>query len=433
MDGHVSGQSWKAGAAAVAITPTEPMWLAGWAIRREPAASAAMPLKAKALAIEDPEGERLVIVTADLIAIQRSLAESVASLVHAQLGLPRHCILFNASHTHNGPEVRADKAPFFEIPDEFVARMAPYVEGLTLQLAALVKNAVAKLQPAVVRSHRGEIDFAKNRRSSNGPVDHEIPILAFSDLQDRPIAIVFGYACHNLALPPEFLQFHGDYAGIAQHELEARYRGAIAMFLSGAGADQDPAPRGSVELTTYHGRQLAAKVVDALAGAGDRIEGSLAVAFEEIALPLQPISSTEQLKNDASSEDNPRARKARYLLDRLQRGESLPVTLTCPIQTIRFGGDLIMIALGGEPVVDYSLLFKARFTDASVWVAGYANDMFGYLPTRRILSEGGYEGGRATLWSATPAPVAETAEELVAEAVVRLVHRIRKRSSEQRF
>jgi neutral ceramidase len=58
-----------------------------------------------------------------------------------------------------------------------------------------------------------------------------------------------------------------------------------------------------------------------------------------------------------------------------------------------------------------------------VWVAGYCNDMFGYLPTRRVQSEGGYEGGRANLWSSIPAPFTEDVEDRVTDAVRRLVDR----------
>jgi hypothetical protein len=138
MDCDVRAESWKAGAASVEITPEEPMWLAGWAARREPASSTTMPLFAKALAIEDLAGERFVIVTADLIAFPRMLADAVAVELSARWGLPRQRLLFNASHTHNGPEIRPDKVPFFEIPAEFAARIEPYNRSLTQKIVAVL-------------------------------------------------------------------------------------------------------------------------------------------------------------------------------------------------------------------------------------------------------------------------------------------------------
>ena len=254
MDGDVNQESWKAGASSVAITPEEAMWLAGWSVRRQPACSAAMKLSAKALAIQDPQGDRLVIVSADLIAIPRSLAQTVASEILSRWNLPRQRLLFNASHTHNGPEIRPDKVPFFDIPAEFAARIEPYVLELVQKIVAVIGEALTKLEPVKLRLHRANIGFAQNRRSPNGPVDHAVPILSFADRHDKLIAVVFGYACHNLALPPEYLQFHGDYAGVAQVELEAKFPGAVALFLSGAGADQEPSPRATLECATTHGR-----------------------------------------------------------------------------------------------------------------------------------------------------------------------------------
>ena len=92
---------------------------------------------------------------------------------------------------------------------------------------------------------------------------------------------------------------------------------------------------------------------------------------------------------------------------------------------MKFGDELLLVALGGEPVVDYALRFKRDFAGPIVWVAGYSNDMFGYVPTREVQRQGGYEGGRAALWSALPTPVAGTTEDRIVETVHRLVGHVR--------
>lgn len=445
----MSARGWRAGVAATAITPDERMWLAGWAARREPAKEKAMELWAKALALEGAAGERVVIVTADLIAIPRTLAEVVAARVLKRHGLARERILFNASHTHTGPEVRPDKVPFFEIPPEFAAKIPPYVAELETRFGAVIAAALGNLTPASLHAHHAIAAFAANRRSSAGPTDHDVPILAVKDADGKPIAILFGYACHALALPPTFCAYHGDYAGIAQARLEEKFPGATALFLAGAGADQDPAPRGTLEICDQHGAALAASVAHPISGGaapsprsdempwrglrGSIIAPTLAVALEEVALDLLPLPSWEALQGDLHSDDPPRRRKASFLLDALAAKRELPVTQTSPVQVMRFGGELLLIALGGEPVIDYALQFKREFVAERlpapaeakrfnyVWTAGYSNDMFGYLPTRRVQQEGGYEAGRAALWSALPTPIAETSEERVITAVRRLV------------
>jgi len=425
-DSTMNRDYWSAGVAATSITPAEPMWLAGWAARREPATGKAMDLFAKALAFEDAEGQRAVIVTVDLIAIPRTLAASVAAKVHAQCRLPRERLLFNASHTHTGPEVRPDKVPFFEIPSEFAAKIEPYVRQLEEKLIVLIGEALANLQPATLKALQTSVAFAQNRRTPGGPADPVVPLLEVSNLRGDTIAIMFGLACHNLTLPPEFCQYHGDFAGVAGQLLERAIPGATALFLAGAGADQNPFPRGTVELVQQHGQSLATAIRAALAAPGSSLATlapSLRGALKEVALDFGPLPSIQTLAADVSSGDAPKQRKAKFLLDALAKKRSFPATYPCPVQVLNFGNGLLLIALGGEPPVDYALQFKSEFPGPLVWVAGYSNDGFGYLPNRGLAREGGYEGDRSLFWSELAGPFTDTVEERIVETVRALVAR----------
>src|SRR5438128_503791 len=104
--------TWQAGVARTVITPADSMWLAGWAVRTEASRGTLTDLYAKALALEHQHGGRLVLLTVDLIAIPRDLALAVAVGVRQRGGLPRERLMFCASHTHCGPEIRPDKALF---------------------------------------------------------------------------------------------------------------------------------------------------------------------------------------------------------------------------------------------------------------------------------------------------------------------------------
>lgn len=415
---------WKVGVASTAITPKEPMWLAGWAARRAPASGTALELRAKALALEDANGGRVVIVTADLIAIPREIAEAVAAHVEQRCGLARERLLFNASHTHTGPEIRPDKVPFFEIPPEFAAKIPSYVAQLIERIADVIIAAMSRLEPASFHVESRRATFAANRRNAAGPVDHDVPLLTARRPDGSVLAILFGYACHNLTLPSSFCEYHGDYAGVAQSELETEFGGATALFLTGAGADQDPAPRDGAEWAVEHGRTLAAAVAGGVRDPAREVAANVAMAFEDVTLDLAPIPSMAELEADTRSDDPPRRRKAAYLLALKAENRPLSTTLRCPVQVIRLGREVLLIALGGEPVVDYARRFKAEFRGPAVWVAGYSNDMFGYLPTQTVQREGGYEGGRAALWSAVPAPVATTSEERIVTAVRRLAAKV---------
>src|SRR5689334_13893155 len=98
---------WKAGAATVVINPELPMWMSGYGNRVAPGNAIALDLKAKALALEDTAGTRIVFVTVDVLGIPRRLREAVGARVERQLALPDSALLINASHTHCGPELRA--------------------------------------------------------------------------------------------------------------------------------------------------------------------------------------------------------------------------------------------------------------------------------------------------------------------------------------
>jgi len=92
-----------------------------------------------------------------------------------------------------------------------------------------------------------------------------------------------------------------------------------------------------------------------------------------------------------------------------------PIT---PIQVWQFGQDLTFVALGGEAVVDYSLRLKRELGAEQLWVAGYCNDLFAYVPSLRVLQEGGYEGGDAMIYYVQPGPFAPSIE----EAIIRKIH-----------
>src|SRR6476659_3891620 len=121
---------YKAGTATEIITPTEPLWMAGYAARTKPAQGKVSDLRASSLAIEDGVGGWLIIVTVDLIAITRAISEPLCAALERELGIPRERIILAASHTHYGPEFRDDKATFFNVPPDY----AKFFPAVRLQL-----------------------------------------------------------------------------------------------------------------------------------------------------------------------------------------------------------------------------------------------------------------------------------------------------------
>lgn len=362
-----------------------------------------MPLWAKALAIQDKKGSRTVLITTDLIGLPRTVSDVVAARVQKEHGIERSRLLLNSSHTHAGPIVFKNGGRLAtELPDEQKRVVMEYRNTLVEHLVALVGAALQNLTPVEIAYGTGEARFAVNRRSKTpegvkigvnpeGPVDHRVPVMRVTRSDGTTMALLFGYACHNTTLTAGNRAVSGDYAGHAQVEVEKEFPGAAAMFLTLCGADQNPNPRGQPEHVAQHGGELAASVVRVGRGKLIRISGPVSAAFAVRDLALaKPFSP--------------------------------PVVY--PVQAIRFGKSLTLVALGGEVVVGYALRLQQEFPKARMIVAGYSNDVMAYIPTLQMLKEGGYEPLTSMEYYDLPSPFAPDVEERVMGAVRDVLRRV---------
>jgi hypothetical protein len=234
---------------------------------------------------------------------------------------------------------------------------------------------------------------------------------------------MFGYACHCTTM--SFNEFCGDYAGFAQEYVQQTHPNVTAFFVAGCGGDQNPYPRRELDYCKQHGRALANGVETALSSQVRPVRGPVKALLETVTLELAEPPSREQLQEQAKSSDKYDRRHAEVLLDELKRTGEIGKTYSYPVQVLRFGDDLTLVALAGEVVVDYSLRLKAEIADSAVWVAGYSNDVFGYVPSLRVLQEGGYEGGGAMRYTQLPGPFAPSVEELIVDKVHEMVDKAR--------
>ncbi len=443
VSGAASSPPWQAGAASSDITPLGPLWMGGYGGKTTPSLGKIHDLHMKALALRDPWGNQTVIVTADLIGFSREFTEAVTQEMGRRFGLSRESVLLNASHTHSGPETRAERDAVLGMPEEYKIKNSRFVEGLKGTCVETVGRALKDLKPAVVTFSSVEMSspFAVCRRVptpkgieyhstpssyyTGGPRDDTVPVLKVTGADGNPRAVLFGYACHPITLDIDY--FCGDYPGFAQQYIEEAYPGVVAMFVQGCGAQLVPNARFQIEYAQGHGRSLAAMVKNALVGPQTPVTGPIRCASREPALQFQPLPERHVLEEVAKSPGRIAAsplldpKKAAALLKRLDAGERIPMTVPCPIQAISLGKELLLIGLAGEPVVDYAVALKTAFQGRFVWVAGYCNSVFGYLPSWKILREGDYEGGRAFNYTLYPGPFAEDVETRVLTAVSELV------------
>lgn len=430
-----AAEEWKAGVARAVITPKVAMWMAGYGGRTAPAAGTFHDLWIRVLAVEAADGRRGVILSSDTLGISQPIYEAVVAQLKQRQQLDRSQIMLHASHTHCGPVLKQALYDIYPLDDAQIQLIEDYSQGLIVTIVETVEAAIKDLQPSKLSYGIGHCDFAVNRRTNRepdvpmlraenrlmGPVDHTVPVLAVHGQDGALRAVVFGYACHNTTLG--FQQWCGDYAGFAQYDLEARHPGVTALFTLGCGADQNPLPRRTVELAQEYGKRLADAVDAILDGERSTVAPKLATAVEMIDLKYDSLPSLERLRTMAAGSGY-LARWAGRNLKLAESDAELPKSCPYPVQVWRMGTDLLWITLGGEVVVDYSLRFKGEY-GWDTWVSGYVNDVMAYIPSERVLLEGGYEGQSSMYVYGHPAERwAKGIEPQIAATVQRLVKQV---------
>jgi hypothetical protein len=428
--------AWKAGVAVQVITPTEPMWMAGYASRTRPSEGKLTDLYVKALALEDPAGGRLVLLTSDLVGIPRGLSGEVAEGVRQRTGLPRERLMLTVSHTHCGPVLRDSLSDMYDMPPGEVKKIDPYTDRLRGWMIDAVVRALDDLKPARLAYGQGIARFAVNRRkptpagvinaaNPEGPVDHEVPVLRVETPEGKLRAVGFGYACHNTTL--QFNQWCGDYAGFAQADLEAKHPGAVALFWMGCGGDANPLPRSKVELCRKYGRELAKAVEGVLGGRMTPVTGPGRARYAEVALPFEAVPGKDRLAADRASKQFAVRKRAERLSKVLaESGKIDDHYRHYPVQAWRLGDGPTWVALGGEVVVDYALRLKRELGgEGPLWVTAYANDVMAYIPSVRVLREGGYEGDTSMIYYGMPSKWAPAVEGRIVGKARELVKEVR--------
>ena len=185
--------------------------MSGYSSRTKPAEGKEHDLYVKALALEDADGGRLVLVTSDLLGLPRSLSESVATEVTRKTKLPRERLMLTCSHTHCSPVLDNALTDMYDLPAGQKEKIAAYTKELREKLVDVVVASLADLKPAKLSIGAGTARFAMNRRevtakgvingrNPEGPVDHSVPVLRVETPEGKLRAVVFGYACHNTTM-----------------------------------------------------------------------------------------------------------------------------------------------------------------------------------------------------------------------------------------
>ncbi|MCH9792568.1 MAG: neutral/alkaline non-lysosomal ceramidase N-terminal domain-containing protein, partial [Planctomycetes bacterium] len=410
------------GIAKVDITPDYPVLLSGYASRStELISRVEQQLWARAIAVQDEQNQSHVLISVDNCGVSASVTKAVVANLKDKYKIAPENLVICSTHTHSAPMLNGVLLNLYikDLSLQELAVIDRYTQDLITKLTQVAVNAIKDAQPSVLDWGIGSATFAKNRRQITGPKDHSLPILRVKNEAGQTRAILVNYACHCTTLGGvPFMS--GDWAGCAVEGIEADLPGSMAMVVIGCGADQNPKFRGDDQgAARVNGKEIAEGVRRRLKTKLTPISGNLIAESKEITLALDKLPTEDEWRQRAQKKGIT-GYHAKKNLKRLEQGQALTEKINYPIKSWVFGNDLAMVFLGGEVVIDYSQSIKNQF-DEKMWVTSYSNDVPCYIPSERILQEGGYEGRNAMVWYDLPGPFAPGLEKKILDEVNRQI------------
>lgn len=212
-----------AAAGKVEITPTKPVWMAGYGPNRR-SEGAHDPLCARCLVLKNG-AEEVALVSCDCIGLSRFHVLKMRSMIKS---MPGDHVLIGATHTHSGPDTYGQWGPSPEVSGLDKAWMADTYS----KVAKLVDETAGKLQPATLR-FGNTTDVKRCSKNIRIPrvLDTELGALQVLDKSGATIATLINYACH-----PEILDNHqltSDFPNWLRNTVEAKL-GGVAIYMNGA-------------------------------------------------------------------------------------------------------------------------------------------------------------------------------------------------------
>lgn len=409
----------KVGAAAVRITPPPGTPMAGYYYPR--AADGVLDdLFATAIVVDDG-ANRAAIVACDLVSLPAAIVEQARTLAFQRTGIPADHIMISATHTHTGPSlIGTGFRSHFE--GETLRLAEKYTAELPVRIAESIERASLAAAPGSVSAALGkESSLAFNRRyymsdgtvgwnpgkrnpkivRPAGPIDPDLPVVVFSDLDGRPRAVYVSHAMHLDTTGGT--QYSADFPYTLSKLLAAaKASDLVTLFAIGCAGNvnhvdvSSPDKQTSPEEAARIGTILAGDVLKAwqeLTPVGDPI---LRFGRERIELELVHVlpADVDWAKRIAASYGQ---KDAAPFMDLVKAQKTLDVDarkgqpLEAEVQVIALGDDLAWVGLPGEVFTELGMAIKQASPFRFTIVAGLANGNLGYIPNRKAYVEGAYE------------------------------------------
>jgi len=440
----------RAGAAAVDITPQKLPVIVNGGMRERTASKVHDPLHARCLVLDDGS-TRIAFAIVDNCLVPRPLFDEAKHLAHHKTGIPAHRMLMAATHAHSCPSVCAILGSGQN--DDYIrtlpGRIAQGIEQACKNLAPArigwavdqdpknVFNRRWLMKPGKARSCRftGKTgDRAQmnpgyqnpNAVERTGPRDTDVSVLAVQRPDGTPVAVLANYSTHYAGAPA----LSADYFGVFAQEI-AKLVGAkdgdppfVGLMTNGTSGDTNCCdfanPRRKFSYVT-----VGEDVAQAALRAYRRMEFHdwVPLAMEESLLTLEVRMPTAAEVAEARAFLAPfKGRKPRtveevYAWETVHLSQ-MPPTRELKLQAIRIGG-LGIAAIPNEVFTVTGLAIKKHSPLRPSFTIELANGCDGYLPPPDQHALGGY-----TTWRARSSCLEERAEPQIRARVLALLRRL---------
>ena len=396
------GATLRAGVAKVDITPPAGIPLWGYTLRNS--TGTLDPLYARVLVLEVGD-KRLALVALDLgRCFGHDSLQRLRAAVRQSSGITY--LLAAASHTHSGPVVQ----------DTYRNGIPAWELAVLDKIAQAVADAHQHAGEARLGIGYGVAYIGHNRHRANpdgtvtwfernptqiptAPVDPTVAVLRVDTADGRPLAVLVNYACHPVVFGRDNTQYSADYPGVMTKTVEEALGGQpLCFFLQGAPGDINP---------YYAVTPVKEDAVQRRDWTGAKLGQEAARVAKEIrteAVPEPSLDFAEDMLNLHFRWDSEKFRMAASriaVLDACTFDAYVPSTereQQLPVATVLLNRRIALMSVPGEPFVDFQMNWRARCPVSDCLFLGYANGYFGYFPTIRASTEGGYGASGDSTW-----------------------------------
>ena len=421
----IDGATLLAGAAAVDITPTGSVFLAGYPHVARYSTGVHDPLLSSALYLQSGvrRQDGILIIANDVIYVSKQSVNRIRQRIEQQTGIPASRILVSASHTHSGPKMLD---PIATSADETVPRADPaVVSRIEDGIVAAGVSAASTLYPAEIGLTVADATgIGTNRRDPTGSRDLDVPVLVVRNRDENEyLAAMLVCSMHPTVLHEDSTLISGDFPGIARQILQRELLESDCPVLYHTGFAGNQSPRHVTRGNTFvEAERLGRILSDAALRAVEKIEyhGHVEIGCRSTSVTLPPrnfpveLEALEKLNRArtrlAALRDSsaPRTDIRTAEVDLFGAEETVTLARAAASGTLRVAaescmpaevqamliGRWIFIGWPGEMFVEFALDVK-RHVKNSFPISYASGELQGYLVTRQAAEEGGYESSNA--------------------------------------